>query len=85
MSNISRPKGLLNLFLLVAIGISVCYLISCNQNAGGEQPEPQINADTVKNHLIPIGEAVQLTANGKAVSETLEIQKQSFIRLQAEF
>jgi hypothetical protein len=73
MSNISRPKGLLNVFLLVAIGISVCYLISCNQNAGGEQPEPQINADTVKNHLIPIGEAVQLTANFRA--EIAEMDK----------
>ena len=33
----------------------------------------------------PSGRAAHLTANGKAVSETLEIQKQSFIRLQAEF
>jgi len=31
------------------------------------------------------GRAVRLTAEGKAVSETLEIQKQSFIRLHAEF
>ena len=31
------------------------------------------------------GAAVHLTAEGEAVSDTLEIQKQSFIRLQAEF
>jgi hypothetical protein len=31
------------------------------------------------------GRTVHLTADGKAVSDTLEIQKQSFIRLQAEF
>jgi hypothetical protein len=31
------------------------------------------------------GRSVHLTADGKAVSETLEIQKQSYIRLQAEF
>ncbi|HET7106449.1 MAG TPA: hypothetical protein VFI38_06550 [Candidatus Acidoferrum sp.] len=31
------------------------------------------------------GRAVRLTAGGKPVSETLEIQKQSFIRLQTEF
>jgi hypothetical protein len=31
------------------------------------------------------GHPVRLTANGKAVAETLEIQKQSFVRLQAEF
>jgi len=31
------------------------------------------------------GAAVHLTAEGKAVSDTLEIQKQSFIRLRAEF
>jgi hypothetical protein len=36
---------------------------------------------------IPVrnGRTVHLTVNGKPVSETLEIQKQSFIRLQAEF
>jgi hypothetical protein len=72
MSNISRPKGPSQLFLLVAIGISVCYLISCNPNAGGGQPEPPINADTVKNHLIPIGEAVQLTANFRATIADME-------------
>jgi len=31
------------------------------------------------------GRAVRLTTEGKAVSETLEIQKRSFIRLQADF
>jgi hypothetical protein len=31
------------------------------------------------------GRAVRLTADGKATAETLEVQKQSFIRLQAEF
>jgi hypothetical protein len=31
------------------------------------------------------GRAVRLTANGKAATETLEVQKQSFVRLLAEF
>jgi hypothetical protein len=71
MSKISRPNGLLQVFLLAAIAVSVCYLVSCNQGADGGQPEPQINADTVKNHLIPIGEAVQLTANFRAELDTM--------------
>ncbi|HEV3412349.1 MAG TPA: hypothetical protein VG101_07715 [Puia sp.] len=72
MSKISRPKGPLQVFLLAAIAVSVCYLVSCNQGAGGEQAEPPINADTVKNHLIPIGEAVQLTANFRAATADMD-------------
>jgi hypothetical protein len=72
MSKIFKPNGLFKAFLLVACAITVCYLGSCNQHeGGGGQAEPPINADTVKNHLIPIGEAVKLTANFRAEVEVM--------------
>jgi hypothetical protein len=63
MSKLFKPARLLKVLLFSLIVVSVCHLVSCNQGEGGREAEPPINADTVKNHLISIGEAVQLTAN----------------------
>jgi hypothetical protein len=67
-----KPTGLLRVLLFVGIVVSVDHLVSCNQNEGPRMAEPPINVDTVKNHLIPIGEAVQLTANFRAAINDLD-------------
>ena len=50
-----------SLFLIILIFIST--LSGCNQNTGGPTP---INLDSVKPHVIPIGLAIQYTANFRA-------------------
>jgi hypothetical protein len=72
MRKIFKPKGLLQAFLFAVIVASVIHLASCNQGEGVRGGEPPINADTVKNHLIPIGEAQQLTANFRAAVADLD-------------
>jgi hypothetical protein len=71
MSKLLKPAKLLQPVLFMLIGISVCYLTSCHQD-GKPGEEPPINADTVKNHLITIGEAVKMTANFRAWLDTAE-------------
>jgi hypothetical protein len=72
MSKLFKPARLLKVFLFVLIVVTVCHLVSCNPGEGGHEGEPPINADTVKNHLIPIGEAVQLAADFRAAIDTLD-------------
>ncbi len=67
-----NPNSLLRMLLFVVIAVSVAHLASCNQNEGGRVAEEPINIDTVKNHLIPIGEAVQLTANFRAAVAAMD-------------
>lgn len=71
MRKIVEPKRLLQAFLFMVIVVSVIHLASCNQGEGA-RGEPPINIDTVKNHLIPIGEAQQLTANFRAAIADLD-------------
>jgi hypothetical protein len=70
MSQLLKPTRLIRIFLLLLIPASILYLVSCNQNAGGNGAEPAINADTVKNHVIPIAEARQMTANFRAMTDS---------------
>ncbi|HTR29254.1 MAG TPA: hypothetical protein VMH27_08285 [Puia sp.] len=72
MRKIVEPKKLLQAFLFAAIVAAFIHLASCNQGEGVRAGEPPINTDTVKNHLIPIGEAVQLTANFRAAVADLD-------------
>jgi hypothetical protein len=71
MSKILKPKGILQTILLLLITGSILHLMSCNPGAGGNGAEPPINPDTVKNHVISISEARQLTANFRAMTDTL--------------
>ena len=72
MTKSIKPKSLLRVFLFVVFVVSVAHLVSCNQNEGRRVGEEPINIDTVKNHLIPIGEAVQLASNFRATVDTFE-------------
>lgn len=67
-----KPKRPLRALLLVILVVSVVHLVSCNQGDKDHGTEPPINVDTVKSHLIPIGEAVQLAANFRAAIDTME-------------
>ena len=55
-----------SLFLVILVFIST--LSGCNQNTGGPSP---INLDSVKPHVIPIGLAIQYTANYRAYTDSL--------------
>lgn len=67
-----KPKNLLQAFVLIVLVITAAHLASCHHDEGGGTTEPPINVDTVRNHLIPIGEAVQLTANFRATVDTFD-------------
>jgi hypothetical protein len=71
MSQLLKPTRFVRIFLFLLISASILYLVSCNQNAGGAGAEPPINPDTVKNHVISISEARQLTASFRAMTDTL--------------
>jgi hypothetical protein len=71
MSELLKPPRLVRTFLLLLIVGSIFYLVSCNQNAGRTGAEPPINPDTVKNHVISIAEAEQMTANFRTIIDTL--------------
>ena len=72
MSKILKPSRLFQVFLFLLIAVSAGHLVSCNQGGGGREGEPQINSDTVKNHVISIGVADQLTANFRAELDSME-------------
>jgi hypothetical protein len=72
MSKILKPTRLFQVFLLLLIAVSAGYLVSCNQGGGGREGEPPINPDTVRNHVISIGEADQLTASFRAELDSME-------------
>jgi len=52
-----RPSKTLLLLLVIA---SACHLSACHPGTGGE---PVINPDSVRQHILPVGQAVQYTAN----------------------
>jgi hypothetical protein len=72
MSKILKPTRLSRVFLFLLIAVSAGYFVSCNQGGGGREGEASINPDTVRNHVISIGEADQLTANFRAAIDTLD-------------
>jgi hypothetical protein len=72
MSKILKPTWLSQVFLFLLIAVSAGCFVSCNQGGGGRDGGPQINADTVKNHVISIGEADRLTANFRAGLDSME-------------
>lgn len=71
MNQLLKPTRLVRLFLLLLIPASILCLVSCNQNTGGNGAEPPINPDTVKNHVIPIAKAREMTAGFRAMIDTL--------------
>ena len=71
MSQLLKPPTLVRVFLLLLITVSIFCLVSCNQNAGAPGADNTINPDTVKNHVISIAEAEQMTASFRAMIDTL--------------
>jgi hypothetical protein len=63
MNKNPRPEGLAVRFLFTALVLlSIAGLSGCNPNGGGDQrPTPIFNADTVRDHIISITEARELT------------------------
>ncbi|HET6253485.1 MAG TPA: hypothetical protein VFE32_05405 [Puia sp.] len=78
MSKILKPTRHLPVVLLLATIASAGYLVACNQGGGGPRVEPDISADTVKNHVIPIEEADAMTANFRAALDTLDKKVPNF-------
>ena len=72
MSKILKPTRLVQVFLFLLIVTPVGYLVSCNQGGGGREGGTPVNPDTVKNHVISIGAADQMTANFRAALDTLD-------------
>ncbi|GGB14191.1 hypothetical protein [Puia dinghuensis] len=69
MYKIPTPKWLLSRALIVAV---VCLFLSGVSGCGpgeGDKGKPQINEDTLRNHVIPIGLAIKYT---KAFRATLD-------------
>jgi hypothetical protein len=72
MSKILKPTRLVQVSLFLLIVIPVGFLVSCNQGEGGRDGGTPVNPDTVKNHVISIGVADQMTANFRAALDTLD-------------
>jgi hypothetical protein len=72
MSKILKPTRLVRVFLFLLSVVSVSCLVSCNQGGGGREGGAPINPDTVRNHVISIGEADQLTASFRAALDTMD-------------
>jgi hypothetical protein len=60
MNKILQPIRLSKTLLLLLVVASACHLSACHPGTGGE---PVINPDSVRQHILPIGQAVQYTAN----------------------
>jgi hypothetical protein len=69
MSKIFKPGRLVKTLLFLLIMVSVCHLPACHPAGGGEET---INSDTVKNHVIPIVLADEMTANFRAAIDSLD-------------
>jgi hypothetical protein len=69
MSKIFKLSRLCDTFPILLVVVAVSLFLSC-QPAGREGGQP-INADTVKNHVITIGQADQMTASFRAVIDSL--------------
>lgn len=63
MNKVLQPIRLSKVLLLPLIIVSACHLTACRQNMGYEPP---INPDSVRLHILPIGQAVQYTASFRA-------------------
>jgi hypothetical protein len=64
MNKNPRPEGLAARFFLTAfVLLFIGGLSGCNPNDGGDRKPPPINADTVRNHIISVTEARELTRN----------------------
>ena len=68
MSKIFTPARLTRTLVCLLVLATVSRLASCRQGEG----EVTINADTVKNHIIPIALADEMTANFRAAIDTLD-------------
>jgi hypothetical protein len=69
MSKIFKLSRLSDTFPILLVVVAVSLFVSC-QPAGREGGQP-INADTVKNHVITIGQADQMTASFRTVIDSL--------------
>jgi len=72
MSKILKPKRLFQTFLFLLITGSILHLMSCNQGGGGREGGGAINVDTVRNHVITIGQADQMTASFRAALDSMK-------------
>jgi len=63
MSKILQPIRLSKMLLFLLIVASACHLSACRPDTGGEPP---INPDSVRQHILPIGQAVEYTASFRA-------------------
>jgi hypothetical protein len=72
MSKILKPTRRFQTFFLLLITGSILYLVSCNQAGGGREGGGAINADTVRNHVITIGQADQMTASFRAALDSMQ-------------
>jgi hypothetical protein len=67
MNEILKPTRLAQLLLVLLLTASVCHFSACRPPApDGEE----INADSVKNHILPIEKAIQYTASFRASIDT---------------
>jgi hypothetical protein len=71
MSEILKPKRLLQTLLIVLVIVSICHLSACNQGGGGGDQE-RINSDTIKNHILPIAQAIEYTTSFRAGIDSLD-------------
>ena len=80
MNKNPRPEGLAVRFLFTALVLlSIAGLSGCNPNDGGDKrPTPVFNADTVRNHIISITEARELTRNFRRGIDSLNHYATSF-------
>jgi len=69
MSKILKPASLAGMMACLLIIALTCHLSSCHPGGGGEE---MINPDSVKNHIIPIAVADEMTASFRAAIDTLD-------------
>jgi hypothetical protein len=69
MSKILKSVRLLQAMVVLLIVSAVCHFSACQPTGGGEE---MINPDSVKNHIISIALADELTANFRAAIDTLD-------------
>jgi hypothetical protein len=72
MSKILKPARLIQVFLLLLIIVGITHLYSCNPGGGGREGGGAINVDTVRNHVITIGQADQMTASFRAALDSMQ-------------
>jgi hypothetical protein len=79
MNKNPQPERLAVRFLFTAIVLlSIAGLSGCNPNDGGDKPSITFNADTVRNHIISITEARELTRNFRRSIDSLNRYGTSF-------